>query len=65
MMGASIFMGYFLGSYIDRWLGTYPWFMLLFLILFMVGAFVKFFQDAGLMSGNCRDQKQNWAWWVR
>ena len=57
MMGASIFMGFFLGSYIDRRLGTYPWFMMLFLVLFMSGAFVKFFQDAGLMSGDCRDKK--------
>ena len=55
MMGAAIFMGYFLGSYIDRWLGTYPWFMLLFLVLFMIGAFIKLFQDAGLMSGNRHD----------
>ena len=43
-MGASILLGYWLGSYIDRRLGTSPWFMLLFLLLFMVGAFIKFFQ---------------------
>ena len=59
MMGAAIFLGYFLGSSIDRWLGTYPWFMLLFLILFMIGAFINFFQDAGLMSGNSREQKKS------
>lgn len=59
MMGAAIFLGYFLGSSIDRRLGTYPWFMLLFLVLFMIGSFVKFFQDAGLISGHCRDQKKN------
>lgn len=58
MMGASIFMGYFLGSYVDRWLGTYPWFMMLFLVLFMIGAFIKLFQDAGMISGSCRDQKK-------
>jgi len=59
MMGAAIFLGYFLGSSIDHRLGTHPWFMLLFLVLFMIGSFVKFFQDAGLMSGDCRDQKKN------
>ncbi len=52
MMGVSILTGYFLGSYFDRWLGTYPWFMMIFLILFMVGAFVNFFQYAGLMNGS-------------
>ena len=57
MMGAAIFLEYFLGSSIDRWLGTYPWFMLLFLVLFMMGAFIKFFQDAGLLSSNSHDQK--------
>jgi F0F1-type ATP synthase assembly protein I len=59
MMGAAIFLGYFLGNSIDLWLGTYPWFMLLFLILFMIGAFINFFQNAGLMSKNSRDKKKN------
>ena len=45
MMGASIFVGYYLGSYIDKKFGTSPWFMLLFLILFMIGAFIKFIQS--------------------
>ena len=46
-MGAAILIGYYLGSYIDRKLGTTPWFMLVFLILFMIGAFIKFVQEAG------------------
>jgi F0F1-type ATP synthase assembly protein I len=46
-MGAAILIGYYLGSYIDRKLGTAPWFMLVFLILFMIGAFIKFVQEAG------------------
>jgi len=45
MMGAAILLGYYLGSYIDHKLGTSPWFMLIFLILFMMGAFIKFIQS--------------------
>jgi len=45
VMGACIFVGYYLGSYVDKKFGTAPWFMLLFLILFMVGAFIKFIQS--------------------
>ena len=45
MMGASIFVGYYVGSYIDQRFGTDPWFMLIFLILFMIGAFIKFIQS--------------------
>ncbi len=44
VMGASMLVGYYLGSYIDRKFDTYPWFMLVFLLLFMVGAFVEFIQ---------------------
>ena len=52
MMGASILIGYYLGSYIDRKLGTSPWFMLVFLILFIVGAFVKFIQSIKEINDN-------------
>lgn len=44
-MAAAIFIGYYLGCYIDGKLGTSPWFMLIFLILFMAGAFIKFLQS--------------------
>ena len=44
VMGISILIGYYLGSYLDRKLDTYPWFMLIFILLFMVGAFVEFIQ---------------------
>ena len=52
MMGASILIGYYLGSYIDRKLGTSPWFMLVFLILSIVGAFVKFIQSIKEINDN-------------
>jgi F0F1-type ATP synthase assembly protein I len=58
MMGVSILMGYFLGSYIDRKLETYPWFMMLFVVLFMIGAFIKLFQDAGTLNGINRARKK-------
>lgn len=50
MMGASILAGYFIGKYVDRKLGTEPWFMLVFLILFIVGAFIKFIQATNEIS---------------
>ena len=53
-MGAAILIGYHLGSYLDRKLGTAPWCMLVCLLLFMVGAFIKFVQDAGGLSGKTK-----------
>jgi len=44
-MGACILAGYYLGSYIDAKLGTAPWFMVILVLLFMVGAFIKFVQE--------------------
>ncbi|MCP4713651.1 MAG: AtpZ/AtpI family protein [Deltaproteobacteria bacterium] len=44
-MGAAILMGYYFGSWLDRKFATTPWCMLLFLLLFMVGAFIKFMQS--------------------
>ena len=51
IMAAAIFMGYYLGSYIDRKLDTEPWFLLLFLILFIIGAFIKFVQSIKEVNG--------------
>ena len=51
IMAAAIFMGYYLGSYIDRKLDTEPWFLLLFLILFIIGAFIKFVQSVKEVNG--------------
>jgi len=36
--------GYFLGSYLDKKLHTYPWLMLLFMILGTVASFIEFFK---------------------
>ncbi len=31
-MGFAVLIGLFIGQYLDRWLGTDPWFLLLFLL---------------------------------
>ncbi len=49
MMGVLIMTGYYLGSYIDRQLETYPWFMMLLVILCIIGGFTKLFRDAGVL----------------
>ncbi len=36
--------GYFLGSYLDKKLNTYPWFMLIFIMLGIIGSFLEFFK---------------------
>lgn len=36
--------GYFIGSYLDKKLNTYPWLMLLFMLLGMVASFIEFFK---------------------
>lgn len=36
--------GYFLGSYLDKKLNTYPWFMLIFIMLGIIGSFIEFFK---------------------
>ncbi len=52
MMGAAILVGYYLGSYIDKKLGTAPWFMLIFLLAFIAGAFIKFIQSTREINDN-------------
>lgn len=36
--------GYFIGSYLDKKLNTYPWLMLTFMILGIVTSFIEFFK---------------------
>jgi F0F1-type ATP synthase assembly protein I len=49
-MAASILIGYFVGSYIDRKLGTEPWLLLTTLLLCVIGGFVEFFKTVGRFS---------------
>ena len=55
-MGAGILLGYWLGSYIDSKLGTSPWCMLVLVLLFMLGAFIKFLQETRA-AGNKKSKK--------
>jgi ATP synthase protein I len=41
-MAAFILSGYFIGSYLDKRLGTDPWFLLFFLLLGIVGGFWEY-----------------------
>lgn len=43
-MAGAIAGGYFLGSYLDKKLGTSPWFMLSLILLGIVGSFIEFFK---------------------
>lgn len=56
-MGAAILLGYYIGSYLDEKLDTAPWLMLVFILLFMLGAFIKFLQSAEGVSGK-NEKKQ-------
>jgi ATP synthase protein I len=44
IMAASILVGYFLGSFLDKKLGTEPWLLIVFLFLAIAGAFIEFFK---------------------
>lgn len=43
-LGLSVLIGLFVGQYLDEWLGTEPWLLLLFLILGMVAGFRSIFR---------------------
>jgi len=51
MMGVSIMAAYYVGTYIDRQLETYPVFMMLLIILAIIGGFIQLFRNAGLLGG--------------
>ena len=57
-MGAGIVIGYYTGSYIDSRLGTEPWFMLVLVLLFMAGAFIKFIQTTREVNNDQANQKK-------
>jgi len=44
IMAASILVGYFLGSFLDKKLGTEPWLLIIFLFLAIAGGFIEFFK---------------------
>lgn len=51
--------GYFLGSYLDKKLGTSPWLMLSLILLGIVGSFIEFFKPVKkLLEENKKNDKQ-------
>ena len=38
-MGVAVFIGWLMGHYLDKWLGTDPWFMILFLLCGVAAGF--------------------------
>ena len=51
---AAIAVGYFLGSYLDRKLNTFPWFMMIFILLGIIGSFIEFFKLIKKLSGESK-----------
>jgi ATP synthase protein I len=43
-MAASILVGYFIGSYLDKRFESAPWCLLVCLLLSVIGAFIEFFK---------------------
>lgn len=41
MMALSILLGYFIGRSLDRWLGTEPWLMVIFLLFGVAAGFTE------------------------
>ena len=48
-LGLSVLVGLFVGKYLDDWLGTKPWLLLLFLILGVVAGFRSIIRAARRM----------------
>lgn len=46
---ASTFIGLGMGWYLDKWLGTKPWMLIIFLILGIVAGFRNMFQEVQKM----------------
>lgn len=45
-------VGLVMGWYLDKWLGTGPWLLLVFLILGIVAGFMNMFRDAKKLYGS-------------
>ena len=56
---AAIFVGTLLGYLIDRFLGTTPWGMIIFLLLGFVAGVLNVMRSAGLVAENRVDGEDN------
>ncbi len=60
VMVAFILIGYYVGSYLDKRLGTDPWFLLFFLLLGIVGGFLEYLKILkGMNSDNSEKGKSD------
>lgn len=45
VLPASIAIGLFLGYYLDQWLNTHPWLLIIFLLFGVISGFVSLFRE--------------------
>lgn len=53
----STFIGFGMGYYLDKWLGTHPWLMIIFLLLGIVAGFRNVFQQLQIMQRRDEEEK--------
>src|SRR4051812_39077137 len=56
-MGLSVTIGLVVGIYMDKWLGTQPWMMLLWLVLGLGSAFRGVFRAVNRVDKAARDEE--------
>ena len=58
-MASALFVGAVLGWFLDKWLGTRPWLLLLFLVLGMAAGMLNAYRTAMRMqdAGESDDEK--------
>ncbi|HLC40666.1 MAG TPA: AtpZ/AtpI family protein [Methylomirabilota bacterium] len=54
---ASTLVGFVIGYYLDRWLGTSPWLIIVFLLLGIVSGFVQIFRSLPRLDSMDRDDR--------
>jgi ATP synthase protein I len=45
LLPSSIAVGLFFGYFLDKWLGTHPWMLLIFLVLGVVSGLLSLFRE--------------------
>lgn len=58
LLAGSIFLGYYAGNFLDRHLGTSPFFLIVFILLGISGAFIEFLKPLIKVKKNRKEIKQ-------
>jgi ATP synthase protein I len=59
ILPSSIAVGLFFGYFLDRWLGTHPWFLIIFTLLGVASGLISLFRAIRKhMKGEFPDDKQ-------